>query len=53
VKTPLETYGLIYTMGMINPLVGEGTLQYSLNPDGNELTLTDETGEQTIYQKVK
>ena len=52
-RTPLETYGLMYTMEIINPLVGEGTLQYSLNLDGNELTLTNEDGEQTIYQKVK
>ncbi len=52
-RTPLETYGLIHTMEIINPIVGEGTLQYSLNQDGNELTLTNEDGEQAIYYKVK
>ncbi len=53
-RTSLEVYGLLFTMNIINPLVGEGTLYYSLNPDGSELTLTnEEDGEQTIYKRIK
>lgn len=52
-RTPLETYGLLFTMEIINPPVGEGTLYYSLNLDDSELTITNEDGEQTIYKKIK
>lgn len=53
VRTPLETRLLILSAEIINPIVGDGKVQYSLNPDGNELTITDENGEQKIYRKVK